>query len=105
VTESATQSSKKLLWEKLSRLPELKLVKLKSSARFRLFAHTKRDIGGNRFDEGGSSFALCENCSLGSHKESATRATLKEISAWNRTDDPWVYFKTHGKVFTGWLGD
>jgi hypothetical protein len=83
---------------------------LVACARFRLFAHTKRDIAvaghmrcGTFSGKGGSSFALCKKCSLDAQKNSAVRASPKEFSDWDRTDDLWVFVQTHGNLsLRGW---
>jgi|AntAceMinimDraft_5_1070358.scaffolds.fasta_scaffold14744_5 hypothetical protein len=61
--------------------------------------------GGNFFGKGGSSFSRAENGSLDSQKNSAVRASPKKPSAWDRTDDLWVFVQTHGNLSLGGLAD
>jgi|AntAceMinimDraft_1070359.scaffolds.fasta_scaffold85063_1 hypothetical protein len=75
------------------------LAKFQASARFRLFAHAKRDIAvasrtSGGFRQGGMLFPpegkKKEKGSLDAQKISAVFASPKNNSAWNRNDDPWI---------------
>ena len=83
---------------------------LVACARFRLFAHTKRDIAvaghmrcGTFSGKGGSSFALSGKVFPRRTKNSAVRASPQKNSARDRTDDRWAFFQTHGNLsLAGW---
>ena len=98
MTDSATQSAKKLLWENLEVVGLLIARQAQRFRTFRLFTHTKQGTvvagctsGRNLSDEEvGCFFSPGEKCSLDSQKISAVRATPKNDSAWFRTDDLWV---------------
>jgi hypothetical protein len=57
--------------------------------------------GGIFFGKGGSSFSRGENRSLDAQKKSAVRASPKKNSAWDRTDDLWVFSQTLGNLSLG----
>ena len=112
MTDSATQSAKKDTMTFLRSFLELILYvyspNFLACARYRLFAHTKRDIAvaghmrcGTFSGKGGSSFALCGKVFPGRTKKSSVRASPPKNSARDRTDDRWVFFQTHGNLSLG----